>query len=88
VLLDRGIPTNPVVLSSIMPLLTSDQTAHAKFVELMFLRAGPALEVGPIGSTQTFSILQRVNLDVLANRLTPAAGADAFLKQVKAALLR
>ncbi|MDQ1287056.1 MAG: pectin-derived oligosaccharide transport system substrate-binding protein [Actinomycetota bacterium] len=85
ILTDRGVPTNKKVLATITPLLTPDAAAQAEFVASLSGKAGYATP-GPKGSTDTSKILQRLNADVLFNRLTPETAAKQFTEHVTAAI--
>lgn len=86
ILTDRGLPSNPEVRAAIGPDLDEDQAAQAEFITEAAPKMGPALVIGPTGSTQTPDILDRVNAEVLFKRWTPEKAADEFIKQVTAAI--
>ncbi|WP_369068325.1 ABC transporter substrate-binding protein [Kineococcus terrestris] len=83
---DRGIPANAEVLAAITPDLDDDQRAQAEFVARVTPLVGDALVIGPVGSTETRGVVERLNADVLFERTTPADAAQAFLDQVGAAI--
>jgi multiple sugar transport system substrate-binding protein len=86
ILTDRGIPANSAVRAAILPALGPEATRQVKYIEALTPKAGPPLVIGPTGSTDTPGILDRVNVEVLFGRKTPAAAAEDFLKQVRSAI--
>jgi multiple sugar transport system substrate-binding protein len=86
ILTDRGIPANSRVRAAIVPTLTPAQSTQVKYIETLTGKVQPALVIGPTGSTDTPGILDRLNVEVLFNRKTPEAGAQEFVKQVRAAI--
>ncbi|MGH3391623.1 MAG: ABC transporter substrate-binding protein [Actinomadura sp.] len=86
ILTDRGIPANSDVRAAIVPTLTPDQSAQAKYIERVTPLSGPPLVIGPTGSTDTIDILDRINANVLFDRMTPDAAAAEFITQVEAAI--
>jgi multiple sugar transport system substrate-binding protein len=86
ILTDRGIPANSQVRAAILPALSPEATRQVKYIEALTPVAGPPLVIGPTGSTDTPGILDRVNVEVLFGRKTPAAAAEDFLRQVRSAI--
>jgi pectin-derived oligosaccharide transport system substrate-binding protein len=86
ILTDRGIPANAAVRTAIVPTLAPDQSAQAKYIERITPLSGPPLVIGPTGSTDTIDILDRINLNVLFDRMTPDAAAAELVNQVGAAI--
>lgn len=86
VLTDRGLSSNSEVRDAILPHLDEDQAAQAEFITKAAPKMGPALVIGPTGSTQTPDILDRINAEVLFKRWTPKKAAEEFIKQVTAAI--
>ncbi|WP_337062988.1 ABC transporter substrate-binding protein [Kineococcus sp. G2] len=83
---DRGIPTNPDVLEAVLPEFDDDQRAQAEFIARVTPVVGDALVIGPVGSTETRGVVERLNADVLFGQSAPAAAAGSFLDQVGAAI--
>lgn len=79
---DRGIPANPEVLEAIRPDLTEAQQREAEFIARITEVAGSPLVIGPVGSTATPLILERLNAEVLFGRITPAEAAQQFVDEV------
>lgn len=82
VLADRGIPANADVLAAITPDLDPDQQAQAEFVARVTPLVGDALVIGPVGSTETRGVVERLNADVLFDRTDPATAGQDFVDQV------
>lgn len=83
---DRGIPANKQIREHIAGSLNENQKVEVAFIDKVSQRATPALVLGPVGSTDTLQILQRVNADVLFDRLSPADAARRFVDEVAAAI--
>jgi multiple sugar transport system substrate-binding protein len=86
ILTDRGIPANSEVRDAILGGLNADQQAQVKYIDDLAPKAGPPLVIGPTGSADVFRTLDKVNVEVLFKRKTPAAGAADFIKEVKTAI--
>ncbi|GAA1600344.1 extracellular solute-binding protein [Kribbella sancticallisti] len=85
-LANRGIPANSDVLTAIKPALPKNEAASAEFIAAVTPKVGPALIIGPTGSTESVKILDRTNAEVLFNRQSPADGAKKFLQELTAAI--
>lgn len=85
-LANRGIPANSEVLAAVKPSLPKDEAASADFIAAIAPKVGPALIIGPTGSTESVKILERTNAEVLFNRQSPAQGAKRFLEELGAAI--
>lgn len=83
---DRGIPSNPDVLEAIQPTLTEQQQVESQFVGRMGEYANRPLIIGPVGSTNTVQILERVNSGVLFEQITPEQAGEQFIQEVSAAI--
>lgn len=83
---DRGIPSNPDVLEAIQPTLTEQQQVESQFVGRMGEYANRPLIIGPVGSTNTLQILERVNSGVLFEQITPEQAGEQFIQEVSAAI--
>jgi multiple sugar transport system substrate-binding protein len=86
ILADRGLPANSEVLEAITPLLDEDTTVQAEFIAEISGDVNPDLIIGPTGSTESASIMQRLNDEVLFDRATPAEAAERFVTQLQAAI--
>lgn len=83
---DRGISANPDVRAGIESVITEDEKDQMDFIGRVAPKAGPPLVIGPTGSADVWTILDRVNAEVLFDRTTPEQAADDFIKQVKEAI--
>ncbi|GAA1305474.1 ABC transporter substrate-binding protein [Saccharothrix xinjiangensis] len=83
---DRGIPANREVRERIAGSLDEHQAAEAAFIDEIGDEVTPALVQGPVGSTDTLQILQRVNSDVLFDRIGVPDAARRFVDEVTAAI--
>lgn len=83
---DRGVPANPEVLEALQPELTEPQQVVTQFVGRMGEVAGPPLVVGPVGSTETRLIVERLNAALLFGQVTPEAAAKQLVSDVKSAI--
>lgn len=83
---DRGVPSNPDVLAAIQPELSEQQQVESQFVGRMGEYANRPLIIGPVGSTDTPMILDRLNSSVLFEQITPEQAAEQFLQEVSAAI--
>ncbi|MGM1058302.1 ABC transporter substrate-binding protein [Saccharothrix sp. Mg75] len=83
---DRGIPANPRIRDVVAGSLTEDQEAEVAFIDEVSGKTTPALVQGPVGSTDTLQILQRVHSDVLFDRVGPPGAARRFVDEVAAAI--
>jgi multiple sugar transport system substrate-binding protein len=84
---DRGVPDNPDVLKAITPELSATEQRIADYLgrvnalkptalHIPNAKAGPAVP----------EIFQRLNEDVLFNRLTPKAAAEKFIAEINSQL--
>lgn len=85
ILTDRGIPSNRDVLDAIGPSLSEDQQEQAEFLAEV-LPAAAELVVGPVGSTETPGILDRLNAEVLFDRMSPAEAAGQSIDEITVAI--
>lgn len=86
ILADRGLPANAEVLTAITPQLDEAQAAQAEFIARVTPEVGPALVIGPTGSTETLGILQRINDEVLFDRLSIDDAGTRFVDEVGTAI--
>lgn len=85
ILTDRGIPSNRDVLAAIQPSLSEDQQEQAEFLAEV-LPAAAELVIGPVGSTETPGILDRLNAEVLFDRMSPADAAGRSIDEITVAI--
>ncbi|MCC8246213.1 ABC transporter substrate-binding protein [Saccharothrix luteola] len=83
---DRGIPANETIRERIAGSLTEHQEVEVAFIDEVSGKVTDELVPGPVGSTDTSQILQRVNSDVLFDRLGPPDAARRFVNEVAAAI--
>ncbi|WP_045742793.1 MULTISPECIES: extracellular solute-binding protein [Actinoplanes] len=79
---DRGVPTNATVRAAITPKLAETDKAAAEFLDTLKVGASP--RVTPNGASDIEKILKRHTEDVLFERQTPQASAEAFIKELQA----
>ncbi|MEN5074090.1 extracellular solute-binding protein [Isoptericola cucumis] len=85
-LTDRGLPSNTTVREAILPELTAADQKVAEFMEGLESDVVDNPPVPPQGSSEMQDIMIRINTEVLFGNLTPDEAADAFLKDVGAAI--
>jgi multiple sugar transport system substrate-binding protein len=86
ILADRGLPANAEVLEAITPELDENTAAQAEFVAAIRDHVSEELIIGPTGSTETRSIVQRLNDEVLFDRMSIADAAASAVDQVTTAI--
>lgn len=86
ILNDRGISANSDVRAAVAPLLAPEDADQVKYIDELTPKAGPPLVIGPAGSADAWRILDRVNAEVLFNRIKPDQAADEFIKQLGQAI--
>lgn len=85
-LTDRGLPANTEVRESILAELDAPNTKAAEFMADLSADIVDAPPVPPNGSGDVVDILERINTEVLFERLTPEQAAEQFLSEVEAAI--
>jgi multiple sugar transport system substrate-binding protein len=85
-LTDRGLPANLSVREAILPDLTAADQRMADFMADLEDDVVDNPPVPPNGANEMQDIITRINTEVLFERMTPAQAADAFLKDVGAAI--
>jgi len=85
-LTDRGLPANQSVREAILPELTAADQKVADFMAELEPEIVDNPVVPPNGANEIQDIMIRINTEVLFERMTPADAADAFLKDVGAAI--
>ena len=83
---DRGIPANPDVLAELEPELTEMEQVVTTFMGEMAEDAGDPLVIGPTGSTESAPLLDRLNAEVLFNRMSIEEASESFVDQLTAAI--
>lgn len=86
ILADRGLPANAEVLEAITPQLDEHTTAQAEFIAEIAGDVNPDLIIGPTGSTETRSIVMRLNDEVLFDRMPVEQAAASLVDQIEAAI--
>ncbi len=85
-LADRGIPGNSEVRAAVLPKLTPEDAATAKFIDEISSELGDAVPVPPAGSSSAVEALGRYALEVHFNRLSPAEAAKKAMDEAKSSL--
>jgi multiple sugar transport system substrate-binding protein len=83
---DRGVPTNPEIVEGITPALKPADTTVVSFLKDIAPDIKEAPPVPPVGAGSVQNVIKRYTDEVLYDRLTPQAAADAFKKEVEGML--
>ncbi|VXC43668.1 Carbohydrate ABC transporter substrate-binding protein, CUT1 family [Arthrobacter sp. 9AX] len=83
---DRGVPTNAEIVESITPSLKPADTTVVGFLKDIAPDMEGAPPVPPVGAGSVQNVIKRYTDEVLYDRLTPQAAADAFKKEVEGML--
>jgi multiple sugar transport system substrate-binding protein len=83
---DRGVPTNTDIVESITPSLKPADTTVVGFLKDIAPDIKDAPPVPPVGAGSVQNVIKRYTDEVLYDRLTPQAAADAFKKEVEGML--
>jgi multiple sugar transport system substrate-binding protein len=83
---DRGVPTNPEIVEGITPALKPADTTVVGFLKDIAPDIREAPPVPPVGAGSVQNVIKRYTDEVLYDRLTPQAAADAFKKEVEGML--
>lgn len=83
---DRGVPTNAAIVDSITPSLKPADTTVVSFLKDIAPDIKDAPPVPPVGAGSVQNVIKRYTDEVLYDRLTPQAAADAFKKEVEGML--
>jgi multiple sugar transport system substrate-binding protein len=83
---DRGVPTNSEIVESIKPTLKPADTTVVGFLKDLGPDIKGAPPVPPVGAGSVQNVIKRYTDEVLYDRLTPQAAADAFKKEVEGML--
>ncbi|WP_455836807.1 ABC transporter substrate-binding protein [Pseudarthrobacter siccitolerans] len=83
---DRGVPTNSEIVESIRATLKPADTTVVGFLKDLGPDIKDAPPVPPVGAGSVQNVIKRYTDEVLYDRLTPQAAADAFKKEVEGML--
>jgi len=83
---DRGVPTNSEIVESIKASLKPADTTVVSFLEDLAPDMKEAPPVPPVGAGSVQNVVKRYTDEVLYDRLTPQAAAEAFKKEVEGML--
>ena len=83
---DRGVPTNSEIVADITPSLKPAATTVVGFLKDIAPDIKDAPPVPPVGAGSVQNVIKRYTDEVLYDRLTPQAAADAFRKEVQGML--
>jgi multiple sugar transport system substrate-binding protein len=83
---DRGVPTNAEIVEGITPALKPADTTVVGFLKDIAPEVKDAPPVPPVGAGSVQNVIRRYTDEVLYDRLTPQAAADAFKKEVEGML--
>jgi multiple sugar transport system substrate-binding protein len=83
---DRGVPTNPGIVDSIKPNLKPADTTVVSYLKDIAPDMKEAPPVPPVGAGSVQNVIKRYTDEVLYDRLTPQAAAEAFKKEVEGML--
>ncbi|GAA4989450.1 ABC transporter substrate-binding protein [Kineococcus glutinatus] len=83
---ERGIPANPSVREFIAGTLTPEEKQAVDFVDTASENLGDAPQIVPNGASELDKIIQRYLLEVLFERQTPQAAAEAFISEVQSSI--
>ena len=83
---DRGVPTNPDIVSGITPQLKPADTTVVGFLKDIAPDIKDAPPVPPVGAGSVQNVIRRYTDEVLYDRMTPQAAAEAFKKEVQGML--
>lgn len=85
-LADRGIPGNSEVRTAVLPKLTPEDAATAKFIDEISSELGDAVPVPPAGSSSVVEAFGRYAMEVHFNRMSPADAAKKAMDEAKSTL--
>lgn len=80
---DRGVPTNMDIVESIAASLKPADTTVVSFLKDIEPDMKEAPPVPPVGAGSVQNVIKRYTDEVLYDRLTPQAAAEAFKKEVE-----
>jgi multiple sugar transport system substrate-binding protein len=83
---ERGIPANAQVRESLASGLAPDEQKAVDFVSSLENELGEAPEIVPNGASELDKIILRHMLEVLFERQTPQAAADALIAEVQSSI--
>lgn len=85
-LTDRGVPTNSEIKAGLKDKLKPADVSAMGFLDTIKPEIAAAPAVPPVGAGTVQNVIKRYTDDVLFNRTSPAAAADAFKKEVQGML--
>jgi len=85
-LTERGIPASTAVRDRIAGKLAPTDAAAVAYVDAIADVVNPAPPIPPVGGSSSGEIFTRIGSDVLFDRTTPAAGAQAYVDELQASL--
>lgn len=83
---DRGVPTNSEIVAGITPQLKPADTTVVGFLKDIAPDIKEAPPVPPVGAGSVQNVIKRYTDEVLYDRMTPQAAAEAFKKEVQGML--
>ncbi|MCO4239056.1 hypothetical protein NG698_18055 [Pseudarthrobacter sp. MDT3-9] len=83
---DRGVPSNSEIVEGITPALKPAGTTVVAFLKVIAPDIAGAPPVPPVGAGSVQNVIKRFTDEVLYDRMTPQAAADAFKKEVEGML--
>jgi multiple sugar transport system substrate-binding protein len=83
---DRGVPTNSEIVEGIKASLKPADTTVVSFLDDLAPDMKEAPPVPPVGAGSVQNVIKRYTDEVLYDRLTPQAAAEAFKKEVEGML--
>ena len=83
---DRGVPGNSEIVEKITPALKPADTTVVAFLKDIAPEVADAPPVPPVGAGSVQNVIKRFTDEVLYDRMTPQAAAEAFKKEVEGML--
>jgi multiple sugar transport system substrate-binding protein len=83
---DRGVPSNAEIVEGITPALKPADTTVVAFLKDIAPDIADAPPVPPVGAGSVQNVIKRFTDEVLYDRMTPQAAAEAFKKEVEGML--
>ncbi|MEW9873440.1 ABC transporter substrate-binding protein [Arthrobacter sp. HS15c] len=83
---DRGVPSNSEIVEKITPALKPADTTVVAFLKDIEPDVADAPPVPPVGAGSVQNVIKRFTDEVLYDRMSPQAAAEAFKKEVEGML--
>jgi multiple sugar transport system substrate-binding protein len=83
---DRGLPANTLIRDHVLADLSDAEQQAADFLAEIEDELATPPPVPPVGAGEIVSIVQRINEEVLFDRLSPDEAAQRFLQEANAAI--